>query len=408
MKLLCVASSDNLAVAHWINHVSAVTDWDIHLFSCLESEAPRPELRHVTLYGKACPSDLQHETVRCRGRLWPLPRGANRLLPLVRMIRPGFGERSEWLKRMVRWIQPDIVHSIGLTEAGPLTAQAKLLAGNKFPPWIATNWGSSLPLFDPTSGEFREASAALASANYLLCQTQMDSSYAISVGFRGKLLPICPQGGGVDTELCSTLRKDGPASQRKVILVDGFPDWPGRALVALRAIERVAHKLEGFCVGIWRPSYEVELKAELLFQDTGIPVHLLGDPSYEQILKRLGAARILIALHVSPAVSPLFHSALALGVLPIESHMSCADQWIVDGRTGFLVPPEDPGPVGEAILRAAMDDRLVDASARENATVAAERLDSRSLGPYIIAMYKQVAAEGRSTQNRAQAGRSLI
>ncbi len=85
-----------------------------------------------------------------------------------------------------------------------------------------------------------------------------------------------------------------------------------------------------------------------------------------------------------------------MGAFPIESQTSCADEWICNGQTGLIVPPEDPGPVGDAILRAALDDELVDNADRENQHIVAERLERHNLHRKIMEMYEQIIAQRRS------------
>ena len=44
-----------------------------------------------------------------------------------------------------------------------------------------------------------------------------------------------------------------------------------------------------------------------------------------------------------------------MGALPIQSCTACADEWIVDGRSGLIVPPEDVDVIENALRRALTD-----------------------------------------------------
>lgn len=79
-----------------------------------------------------------------------------------------------------------------------------------------------------------------------------------------------------------------------------------------------------------------------------------------------------------------------MGAFPIQSCTACADEWIVQGQTGFIVPPEDPRAIADAIRRAVSDDALVDQAAEMNARVARERLDENVIRPQVITLYKQI------------------
>jgi hypothetical protein len=66
---------------------------------------------------------------------------------------------------------------------------------------------------------------------------------------------------------------------------------------------------------------------------------------------------------------------MVMGAFPIQSCTACADEWIQDGKSGFIVPPEEPEEIGMAVRRALLDDALVDQAAEMNERTARERLD---------------------------------
>ena len=84
---------------------------------------------------------------------------------------------------------------------------------------------------------------------------------------------------------------------------------------------------------------------------------------------------------MSDGISTSFLEAMVMGSFPVQSWTSCAGEWIVDGKSGILVPPDDPAPVAAALRRALTDDRLVDAAAERNRAEAGRRLDGPRAGP---------------------------
>ena len=84
-----------------------------------------------------------------------------------------------------------------------------------------------------------------------------------------------------------------------------------------------------------------------------------------------------------------------MGAFPIQSCTACADEWIVQGENGFIVPPEDPHVIADAIRRAVSDDALVDHAAEVNSRVARERLDENLIRPQVIAMYEKILEKHR-------------
>jgi glycosyltransferase involved in cell wall biosynthesis len=108
-----------------------------------------------------------------------------------------------------------------------------------------------------------------------------------------------------------------------------------------------------------------------------------------------GRARIYIGLGISDGISTSLLEAMVMGAFPIQSCTACADEWIVDGKSGFIVPPEDPVLVAAAIRRALADDQLVNLAAEINAKTARERLDTSVIQPQVVKLYEDVYQAGK-------------
>jgi glycosyltransferase involved in cell wall biosynthesis len=159
-----------------------------------------------------------------------------------------------------------------------------------------------------------------------------------------------------------------------------------------------ARELEGYRVAICLASNDVKIAAELVAHDTGLSIDVIPPCSHDDMLRLYGRARAYIGLSISDAISTSLLEAIVMGAFPIQSCTACADEWIVDGKTGLIVPPEDPEVVAAALRRALNDDRLVDDAACCNAQLARERLAEQLIKPQVRAMYDTVAARGRGGQ----------
>ena len=104
-----------------------------------------------------------------------------------------------------------------------------------------------------------------------------------------------------------------------------------------------------------------------------------------------GKARAYVGLSISDAIPTSLLEAMVTGAFPIQSNTGAAGEWVVDGESGIIVPPEDPEVVAAAIRRAVSDDALVDRAAEVNARVARERLDENLIRPRVVAMYEKIA-----------------
>lgn len=392
MRILIVAIPDSVHTARWISQLTG-QGWDLHLFPSLDYGYVHPEIAGVTLHqGVFAKRDGIDSSVRIRGIRTFSGAGASALRHAMRRYRPSF--HLERLCSTIRRVRPDVVHSIEIQAAGYLTLDAKHRLG-RFPPWIVTNWGSDLFLFGRLAEHVERVRAVLAGCDFYSCECERDVGLARQMGLQGEVLPVFPNTGGFDLPHARRLRQPGPPSARRTVLLKGYQNWAGRALVGLRALALCADLLREYRIAIFLASPEVRIAAELAAQETGLRIELVPKLPHEEMLRLYGQARISIGLGISDAISTSLLEAMVMGAFPIQSRTACADEWIVDGETGAIVPPEDPGVVAASIRRALMDDDLVNTAAIRNATVADQRLAAEILRPKAVAMYERAASQSR-------------
>jgi len=402
MRILFVAMANSIHTCRWVNQVTD-QGWDVHLFP-IESAGIHPSFKNVTvhelLYQR--PPGLSPST-RVKGIKWPFRKGINVGYYALENLRKSctMVDRVHRLATTVRRLKPDIIQSLEIQHAGYLTLDAKNIHGGKFPPWIVTNWGNDIYLFGRLAEHVDRIKEVLASCDYYSCECHRDVQLGKQMGFRGEVLPVLPNAGGFDLDHVSQLRQPGPTSSRKLILLKGYQDWHGRALVGLRAIELCANELKGYRVGIYVANADIKIAAELVSKSTGIPINIIPYCSHDDMLRQYGHARVYIGLGISDGISISELEAIVMGAFPIQSCTACADEWITDGETGFIVPPEDPEPIAAALRQAVSDDALVDRAAALNTQLARERLDQALIKPQVIAMYEKIAAQSKKKKELA-------
>ena len=394
MRILFVAMPGSVHTARWINQISNL-GWDIHLFASTP-EPVHPDFRNLTIYGFSSfrPKGLD-PSVRIRG-LFPLRRGASTLGRRANYYLPWV---SPWaLAGMIRWLEPDILHSMEIQHAGYLTLAAREVLKGKFPPWIVTNWGSDIYLFGRLSEHQHKIKAVMSACDYYDAECHRDVELAKEFGFKGEVLPVLPNTGGFNLEQARQLRQPGPTSTRRLIALKGYQGWVYRALVGLRAIELCADVLKekGYRIAIYLASPETKIAAELLAKSSALPIDIIPRVPHEQMLRLHGQARVSIGLSISDALSTSALEAMVMGSFPIQSNTSCLGELVQDGQSGILVHPEDPEAVAAALRRAVTDDDLVDRAAEINARIAAEHLDRSVVRPQVVQMYERIAAQARS------------
>lgn len=383
---------DSIHTARWISQIAG-QGWDIHLFPSIDCGVIHPELRDVTVHHAVHPLRGQHESVRVSaiGNLSAAVKA--RMRSLLPRLFPD--HRAAQLKRLIVRLKPDLVHSLEIQHAGYLALQSKESLLNNFPPWVVTNWGSDIYLFGRLAQHEPKIRAVLSSCDFYSCECRRDVCLAKAYGFAGTVLPVFPNTGGFDLPRAASLRQPGAPSQRRLIMLKGYQNWSGRALVGLRALERCVDRLAGYEVAIYCATPDVVIAAELFSSATGIPVTIIpfGSP-HDKMLENHGRARISVGLSISDAISTSLLEAMVMGSFPIQSWTACADEWIVDGKTGILVHPEDPELVESAIRRALADDQLVDGAAQANLDLAAQRLEISSLQASAVQLYRGIFDTG--------------
>jgi glycosyltransferase involved in cell wall biosynthesis len=402
MKLLIIAMANSIHTARWISQISD-QGWDLHLFPTDVFVAPHPTLKNIRIH---VPKIIRYltKTYMHNKKKEESPQYDFDLLTLIRLDNNSLTGTKTLIKKLLNYnqiaeltkiikrIKPDIIHSMHIQDAGYITLAAKKKITGKFPKLIVNNWGSEIDLFSRMSSEEPKIREVLANCDYYKCECSKDVPLVRLLGFKGKFLPVMPNSGGIDFDLVSKLRKPGLISDRRIIILKGYQNWAGRALVGLRALERCSGLLNGYRIVIYSGhTADVIISAELFSKKTGVETEIVPvNASHEKILSLHGQARISIGLSITDAISTSLLEAMVMGSFPIQSDTSCAEEWFKDGKTGILVPPEDPEVIERAIRKALTDDDLVNNAAGLNYAELFNRLERTKVKNEIIKMYEEI------------------
>lgn len=447
VRILFIGFPDSIHTARWINQVSS-QPWDVHLFPVYPAKAhkllrnttvhpfspvdrflPRREMlrRYRSLIGDSwigraiglekspcahCRKDLPSASVPPQMSDFApenLPSfehakpgwkklGKAALHVLKERVLPDWHDPSARLAHTIQQIKPDLIHSLEIQHAGYLTLGARLRMGPGLPPWIISNWGSDIYYFGREPEHAMRIRSTLALADYYGCECRRDVDLGIEFGFGGQIWPVIPAAGGYHLDEMDRFRQTGNSSHRRLIMLKGYQGWAGRALVGMEALTRCADALQGYEVHVYNAQNvpSVQRAAGDFTKATGIPSQIVPHCPHEEIMRLHGHARASIGLSISDGISTSLLEAMIMGSFPIQSYTACADEWVKDGMSGLLVPPEDPVAVSTAIRRALEDDVLVDRAAQINAQTARDRLDYSAIQGQVIALYESILAQTRS------------
>jgi glycosyltransferase involved in cell wall biosynthesis len=393
MKIIIVAMSQSIHTLRWLSQI-ADQGWEIHLFPSIDLGFARSDFKNITIhhsvYGRASKEINKSQKIKGIPVYFTILSNIIRLL--VYIIFPNY--RAWQLKRLIKKVKPDIIHTLEMQHAGYLVDNIRKNWQEDFPKWVVTIWGSDIYYFGRFAKHAKRIKGILSRCDYFSCECRRDVCLAKHIGLIGKAFPPDPVNGGFDLEKLKKSRQEGLTSERNIIMLKGYQGWAGRAICGLSALERCANLLRGYKIMVYSvvdPGSPVPLAIENIVRETGLSIEVLPtSTSHEQILEFHGHARISIGLSISDGISTSLLEAMVMGSFPIQSSTACADEWIKDGETGILVLPEDVGGIENAIKTALSDDNLVNKAAIENTKTAEDRLDHQLLKKKAIRFYKDV------------------
>lgn len=404
MKILFVAMGNSVHTVRWLRML-ADTGWDIRLFPANFLTGIHPELeviRNIKIYSNKVFGHFIKKYKKTKKERQSNLENLEKILrsedpsninwrDIARKVLPD--NRVRGLVNIIKRFKPDLLHSMHIQEGGYLAIQAKRILKDEFPRWLVTNWGSELNLFSKISTQESKIKEVLENCDYLSGECSNDIRIARALGFKGEFIrPIVPNSGGLDFDYINKIKKPGPTSERKLIMLKGYQNWAGRSLVGMRALERCSDVLQGYKIAIYCiDSMEVAVSAELFTKNTGVPVEIIPmETPHEEILCYHGRSRISIGLSITDAISTSLLEAMVMGSFPIQSNTSCGSEWLEDGRSGIFVNPEDPEDTERAVRRAVADDELVNSAAELNYNNLLEKLNYKKVQDIVVNNYKKI------------------
>jgi glycosyltransferase involved in cell wall biosynthesis len=409
-RILFVAMQGSPHTARWIEMI-ADRNWDLRLFP-LDGGDVNPAMCGVTLYEPRL-SASKPEHFRelplppfAQGRAQPVMIEPFRTtlgdiggLEGLKSGRVSLGEAGETtaslygpgvLARLIRQIQPDLIHSMEFQHAGYLVSQAKSLFNGDFPAWLATNWGSDIYHFAQFDAHRIQIERLLSQIDYYSCECHRDIKLARKYGFRGPVLRVLPNTGGFDLTHIAKLQSPKPPSQRKRVIVKGYQHFAGRAMTSLAVLESLAGNLKDYEIVLYSVSSEPLRLAQDLIERGVLNIKIIGWATHDEMLSFFASARLYLGVSVSDAISTSVLEAMAMGTFPIQTNTSCCDEWFEDGVSGYIVSPDDFDQIRQAVLSALEDDALVDSAAITNWRTVEARLNREVLAPQLAEFYQPV------------------
>jgi glycosyltransferase involved in cell wall biosynthesis len=308
------------------------------------------------------------------------------------------GPAAKRLSRMLRQIDPDLVHAMRIPFEGILAA-----ASDPEAPLLVSSWGNDFTLHasgNPVLG--RQTCAAMARADGLHADCQRDLRLAWKWGFpRNRLQIVLPGAGGVRREVFHPAGQPGTQDFSLRSALAGIPDSTPvvvnprglRAYIRndtfFKAIPLIL-KSQPDTVFVC-PAMQGASQAQSWVRRLGIEAHV-------RLWPRLSADEMAdVFRRAAVAVSPSEHDgtpntlleAMACGCFPVAGDLDSVREWIEPGVNGLLVNPADPVSLARAVSDVLADGGLRKEAARRNQQIIADRADYARVMAAAESFYKQ-------------------
>jgi hypothetical protein len=335
-KIVLVAMVDSIHVARWIAQFS-------------------PNEFEFTVF-PSTPNRQIHKDVAAmaasQGNINIYPFGGRLSVPLWGLdLFVGNRLRSWFLQRIIRHVNPDFVHSLEFQHGAYLANQA-LRAGKLNHRFIATNYGSDIYWFQRYPKHLAQIKSVLERADLYSAECERDVQLALGYGFRGKVLPVIPNAGGILPKYASMPVL--PPNERKLLLIKGYDGWVGRATVAVAALPLIKDKLAGLEVVFYSCNGRTLRAIKKMSRETGITVTAYPKKklSHAAMMELFSKALVYVGVSMSDGISTSLVEALAMGAYPVQTNTACTSEWFTPPAEGLEIDAIEVAALADLISQA--------------------------------------------------------
>lgn len=396
-RILFVGLSENSHTQSWIDLLQGAP-FNVRLFA-MPTGIP-PSDWDVPTYVSAYTSESMNP--RTRRNLYPSWQGGQLTKRAVaRLILGGNGAdslRARWLAKVIRQWQPDIIHTLGMTQGGEFYLNVRRrfgLAG--IGKWVLQTRGGSdlIPAYlDPNRRA--ELTEILRACDQLICDNVENLRIARELGVReDQFAPIAPVPGtgGVDVDLMRRNWRGRPSSRRVIVLPKTYDSPWVKMLPAFEAIKSCWERIQPCEIHMLSMNPESFMWFWTLPESIRASCHTYERIPRSQVLHLMSAARVMLAPSLSDGVPNSMYEGMAAGALPIVSPLETILPVVNSEENVLFARNLYPDEIAAALERAMTDDELVDAAAERNLALLRRVADRSVIGPRVIEFYQGLTGE---------------
>lgn len=282
--------------------------------------------------------------------------------------------RSRMLSHMLARFKPDIVHAVEFQSAGYLALKSlRRIDAKHRPKLLITNYGSDIFWYQQYPHHLSKIKSLLEIADGYSAECSRDVVLARNYGLTTPNVHVFPNSAGIDA--AQLLGTELEANPRTSIAIKGYQGRFGEALIALSVIEAMAKELGALKIEIFSANRSTIRQAKKLSKSTNLSIfaHPKNSLTHSQMLELFRRSILYIGLSKSDGISTSMIEAMSQGCIPIQTVTSCANEWVNDCESGFLVSSSDKPSISGAISKIIGDEIFRKQAAANNLKVIEER-----------------------------------
>jgi glycosyltransferase involved in cell wall biosynthesis len=283
--------------------------------------------------------------------------------------------------------QFDYIHACEIQGAGYLLLSVSKLVDLNTSKLIITNWGSDIYYFKSFKTHNESIYDLLEIADYYSAECSRDYDLIAEYDYKGGFLPCIPNAGGI--KMADILKNKLPSHKRDLILVKGYEGEFGRVSLILPAVKIALSKYINLKVHFYSTSLSIIADIKELQQNfpnrisfTSQKNPLSRDGMMELFLK----SKIYIGASTSDGLSTSFLEAISFGAFPIQTNTSCADELLLKGALGSVVPLTSNSIV-ESLLHCLNDENLIEFARKNNKNFALNNFEYEKIKVTALSFY---------------------
>ena len=297
---------------------------------------------------------------------------------------------SEVFGKLIKDSKPDIVHCFEMKLSGlPILSVMKR---NKRIPFIYSSWGSDMFYYKEMGVSESKVEQFFNRVDHLITDCKRDHTIAVQNGFKSNFIGVYPGNGGL--EIDESLIEAN--NDRNVILIKGYDDGVGKALVVLKALELVSKTvLNDFQIVVYSADNSVKeyIESSNFFSDLNVSIYTRSNflPNKE-LLKIMEKSCIHVANSISDGMPNALLEAMGMGAFPIQSNPGkVTEEVIKHGINGLLISnPLDEKEIALHVLNALTNEKLRIQSQEFNVKFIKKKYNRIKLQLKIVELYQTV------------------